>query len=110
MTVGIPAEFVCPQGRHSKSTPGRPTFPAIPGYAILADLGRGRASVIYEARELPRGRRVALEVIESERNGTSAGDCLVHFDADATRLHHPNIVAVLSPVAMTEPNSWPLSS
>ena len=91
MTVGIPPEFVCPQGhrwrlddhpadrsdderlrclicggdalpadqpigegegpsgqppRHgSNPPPGRPTFPAIPGYAILGVLGRGRVSL-----------------------------------------------------------------
>ena len=144
MTVGIPPEFVCPQGhrwrlddhpadrsdderlrclicggdalpadrpigegggegpsgqppRHSSNPPpGRPTFPAIPGYAILGVLGRGRAGVVYEARELARDRRVALEVIESERNGASGDIGLVHVDAGATRLHHPNIVPVLS--------------
>ncbi|MBV8607976.1 MAG: protein kinase, partial [Singulisphaera sp.] len=144
MTVGIPPEFVCPQGhrwrlddhpadradderrrcpicggdalpadrpigggggevtlglppRHrSNRPPGRTTFPAIPGYTILGVLGRGRAGVVYEARELARGRRVTLEVIEAERNGASGDDGLVHLDAGATRLHHPNIVPVLS--------------
>ena len=80
----------------SNPTPGRPTFPAIPGYAILGVLGRGRAGVVYEARELARDRRVALEVIESGRNGASGDHRHVHIDADATRLHHPNIVPVLS--------------
>ena len=48
--------------RHSSNPPpGRPTFPAIPGYAILSVLGRGRAGVVYEARELARGRHVTLE-------------------------------------------------
>ena len=83
--------------RHSSNPPpGRPTFPAIPGYAILGVLGRGRAGVVYEALELARDRRVTLEVIESERNGASGDIGLVHLDAGATRLHHPNIVPVLS--------------
>ena len=83
--------------RHSSNPPpGTPTFPAIPGYAILGVLGRGRAGVVYEARELARDRRVTLEVIESERNGASGDNGLVHLDAGATRLHHPNIVPVLS--------------
>jgi serine/threonine protein kinase len=80
----------------SNPPPASPTFPTIPGYAILGVLGRGRAGVVYEARELARDRRVALEVIESERNGASEEDRLVHFDAGATRLNHPNIVPVLS--------------
>ena len=144
MTVGIPPEFVCPQGhrwrlddhpadrsdderlrclicggdalpadqpigegggegpsgpppRHSSNPPpGTPTFPAIPGYAILGVLGRGRAGVVYEALELAWDRRVTLEVIESERNGASGDIGLVHLDAGATRLHHPNIVPVLA--------------
>src|SRR5271157_5674049 len=144
MTVGIPPEFVCPQGhrwrlddhpadrsdderlrclicgadalpadrpigegggegpsgqppRHSLNPPpGTTTFPAIPGYAILGVLGRGRAGVVYEARELAWDRRVTLEVIESERNGASGDIGLVHLDAGAMRLHHPNIVPVLA--------------
>src|SRR5208283_2597007 len=44
-----------PPPRHSSnSLPGSPTFPAIPGYAILGVLGRGLAGVVYEARELAR--------------------------------------------------------
>ncbi len=83
--------------RHSSNPPpGTPTFPAIPGYAILGVLGRGRAGVVYEALELARDRRVTLEVIESERNGASGDGGLVHLDAGATRLHHPNIVPVLA--------------
>ena len=71
-------------------------FPTIPGYAILGVLGRGRAGVVYEARELARDRRVALELIEAGRDGASGDEALVQIDAGATRLHHPNIVPLLS--------------
>ncbi len=80
----------------SDPTPGRPRFPTIPGFAILGVLHRGGAGVVYEARELARDRRVALEVIESSRNGASGGHRRLHVDAGATRLHHPNIVPILS--------------
>jgi hypothetical protein len=55
--------------------PGQTTFPAIPGYAILGVLGQGRAGVVYSARELARGRRVALETIESGRDMACGGHC-----------------------------------
>ena len=83
MTVGMLPEFTTP-------------FPTIPGYAILGVLGRGRAGVVYEARELARDRRVALELIESGRDAASGDEAFVHVDAGATRLHHPNIVPLLS--------------
>src|SRR5262245_21790042 len=81
---------------HSNPTPGGPTFPVISGYVILGVLRQGRAGLVYEARELARDRRVALEVIESGRHGASGGHRRVHVDALASRLHHPNIVPVLS--------------
>ena len=83
MTVGILPEFTTP-------------FPTIPGYAILGVLGRGRAGIVYEARELARDRRVALEWIETGRDGASGDEALVQIDAGAMRLHHPNIVPLLS--------------
>ncbi len=80
----------------SDSDPGRSKFPALPGYAILGVLGRGRAGVVYEARERARNRRVALEVIESGRDAASGDPRDVQVDPGATRLHHPNIVPVLA--------------
>jgi eukaryotic-like serine/threonine-protein kinase len=76
---------------HSDVAPASRPIPAMPGYTILGFMRQGLAGEVYEARELARGRRVALEVIEMK--GDHDGG---HPDANAMRLNHPNIVPVLA--------------
>src|SRR5262249_12208747 len=72
-----------------------PPHPAIPGYEILGELGRGGMGIVYKARDLTRDRVVAVKVIRRDR--------LVHAEAvrrfrrealAAARLAHPNVVRV----------------
>jgi WD40 repeat protein len=73
-----------------------PTLPRrIAGYEVIAELGRGGMSVVYQARQTHPGRLVALKMILA---GAHAGvDRLARFlsEADAiARLQHPNIVQI----------------
>jgi serine/threonine-protein kinase len=70
-------------------------YPTIPGYQILGELGRGGMGVVYLAREIRRGRLVALKMI---RGGACASPTeLARFRREfqaAAGLKHPNIVPV----------------
>jgi WD40 repeat protein len=69
--------------------------PSIPGYEVLAELGRGGMGVVYKARQLQLDRLVALKMI---LNGEHAGrEALARFRGEVeaiARLEHPNLVYV----------------
>src|SRR5262249_59058671 len=71
------------------------SLPSVPGYEVLAPLGRGGMGIVYRARQLGLNRLVALKMILS---GHHAGDEeRLRFRAEAeavARLQHPNIVQV----------------
>jgi WD40 repeat protein len=72
-----------------------PPLPAVPGYEVLGELGRGGMGVVDLARHLGLGRPVALKMVLA---GACAGpDELQRFRAEAevaARLQHPNLVTV----------------
>jgi WD40 repeat protein/serine/threonine protein kinase len=69
--------------------------PAVSGYEIVREVGRGGMGVVYEARQLALRRTVALKMI---RTGAQVGPKeLARFRAEAAviaRVQHPNIVQI----------------
>jgi serine/threonine protein kinase len=69
--------------------------PAVPGYEILGELGRGGMGVVYRARQVALQRLVALKLI---RDGALAGPqerARFRIEAEAAaRMRHPNVVSI----------------
>ena len=80
---------------HSIPAGGPMPLPAVPGYEILGELGRGGMGVVYKARHRQLNRVVALKMILS---GAQAGrQQLARFQLEAravAKLQHPGIVQV----------------
>ena len=73
-------------------TPGG-GWPVVPGYEIVAVLGRGGMGVVYEARDVRAGVSVALKVLHAGAGPRERARFRVEA-AVTTRLRHPNVVAV----------------
>jgi serine/threonine protein kinase len=71
-------------------------WPTVPGYQILAELGRGGMAFVYKARDLRRQRLVAIKVSDPRLAGD--GEVVARFRQEqllAVRLpglRHPNLV------------------
>ena len=75
--------------------PSNRAVPAIAGYEILGELGRGGMGVVYRARQVRLNRPCVLKMI---LGGAHAGaEATARFLAEAeavARLQHPNIVQI----------------
>ncbi len=83
--------------RHLSDRPAPPPaeapLPKIPGYAILGELGRGGAGVVYHARHRVLGRPVAIKMLHPGLFPSEADRRRLRAEAEAVaRLQHPNVV------------------
>ncbi len=68
-------------------------WPRVPGYEVLAELGRGGMGVVYQARQAALGRTVALKVLR-DGLGLEAADRFRAEAAALAKVGHPNVVRV----------------
>ncbi len=80
---------------HMATAPRERPVPAIEGYEILGELGRGGVGVVYRARQVGLNRLCALKMILAGAHADA--HAVVRFLAEAeavARLHHPNVVQI----------------
>lgn len=81
----------------SGAKPSQARFPHVPGYQILAELGRGGMGIVYKARQLGLNRLVALKMILAGDYATDDALSRLLTEAETiARVQHPNIVQVFA--------------
>jgi eukaryotic-like serine/threonine-protein kinase len=81
--------------RDAKAAIAAVSWPTIPGYDVLEELGRGGMGVVYQARQISLNRIVALKMLLPAH--PDGNEMIARFRTEVealARLQHPNIVTI----------------
>ena len=78
----------------TSATATSPALPAISGYQLISELGRGSSSTVYLAIQQDMGRKVALKLANTAASDATAAERFLLEARIIARLSHPCIVAV----------------
>jgi tetratricopeptide (TPR) repeat protein len=74
---------------------GDKKLPAVPGYELLRELGRGGMGVVYQARDVRLNRIVALKMLLTGAHAGPIDRIRFQIEAEAVAtLQHPNIIKI----------------
>lgn len=71
-----------------------PSYPTIPDFEIVGELGRGGMGIVYEARQISLDRMVALKILPMTSIDPMAAQRFQREAETAAALHHTNIVPI----------------
>jgi eukaryotic-like serine/threonine-protein kinase len=80
---------------HEPRTPRELPLPAVDGYEVLGELGRGGMGVVYRARHVLLNRPCVLKMILAGEHAGAQAVARFRAEAEAVaRLQHPNVVQI----------------
>jgi WD40 repeat protein/serine/threonine protein kinase len=84
-----------PTGRDAAVPSSGASWPALPGFEILDELGRGGMGIVYRAWQVQLRRLVALKMVRAGVYASRQAGARLRVEAEAVgRLQHPNIVQI----------------